>query len=162
MRLLKILTTLICLLVVSPQAFAQSESLNPKFSFGFSIGLPTSVHFSARDIGVRGLEIRADAGGILFFLFGYAQLALNLEYHFAEPREVGFYFGLGLVALKILVAGEFSDPNGYPWKFGGQGYVGIDLGPMFIEFGAMQLIDAASTGFLGLFPRVVLGFHGYF
>ena len=160
MRFLKTLMICFCFLLVSPQAFAQSEAVAPTFSIGYSIGVPESLHLAVRNmVGVSGLGVRADIGGVYIFFAAYIQLALNLEYHFAEPRGIGFYFGAGVVAFELLWGGEFLTGNEYKWKLGGQAYIGLDLGPLFLEIGMVQLLDYGAGG---LQPRIAAGFNIYF
>ncbi len=101
------------LLLISPSALAQSEPTEPKFGIGVSLGIPTDLRFIARDIaGVQGLGVRADVGGFYYIIGAYVQAALNLEYHFAVPEEIGFYLGAGLTVYKsifeVFAASNFS------------------------------------------------------
>ncbi len=168
MRFLKILIVLFAILLVSRNALAQdliapTQSSPSTFSIGFSLGVPSSIHFSLLDIGgVEGLRLRADVGLFVIPFVGFAQGALNAEYHFAQPQEVGFYFGAGVVVFKILAAGEFLPPEGYyPLQFGGQVYAGLDVGPLFLELGIIQLLTGTNSG-SSTVPRIAFGFYIYF
>lgn len=160
MRILKILIVIFGFLLISPNAFAQSEPVQPKFGIGISLGLPSSIHFLARDVVNPGLGLRIDFGG-LYFLISYLQIAINLEYHIVSSND-GLYFGLGLVGFEYLFGWELSPENVYKWKLGGQVYVGIGLEPFFLEIGAVQLFNAPSFGSGGFFPRAIIGFNFYF
>ena len=87
----------------------------------------------------------------------------NVEYHFAQPDEIGFYGGIGLVGFKNLVpySGPFQppSPDQYDWKIGGQIYVGLDIGALFIEVGIAPILDAQGPGTVGFLPRFLMGFH---
>jgi hypothetical protein len=157
---------MLCILFASPIAFAQSESVQTRFSIGFSLGYPTSVNFSARNVLVKGLGVRAEVGGFYLVFFGYAQFSLNIEYHTAQPEDIGFYAGFGVVAFKDLV--PTSSPSmpvtqdRYDWKLGAQIYLGLDVGPLFFEFGITPILDFIRPGVHGFVPRLLLGFHLYF
>jgi hypothetical protein len=154
MRFLKILTVFFAILLVSPSALAQSEPVRPKFSIGYSIGLPASLHFFLRDVGVQGLGLRADLGGVTLIIFGYFQAAINLEYHLVPFGAEGFYFGVGFAALQGYFAGGVDAPAlTTPWFLGGQAYVGFDQGQYFYEAGAMAFLNG------GFWFRLAIGYH---
>jgi hypothetical protein len=154
MRLLKILILVLCVTLVAPGAFAQSEDIQPKFSIGYSIGLPASFHFFLRDIGVQGLGLRTDLGGVTLLIYGYFQAAINLEYHLAPIGGEGFYFGVGFAVLQSYFAGLVDAPAiTSPWFVGGQAYVGLDRGQYFYEVGAMAFLNG------GFWFRLAVGYH---
>jgi hypothetical protein len=153
MRLLKIFTVLFAILLISP-AFAQSEPVQPKFSIGYSVGLPASFHFFLRDIGVQGLGLRSDIGGVTLLIYGYFQAAINLEYHLAPEGLDGVYFGLGFAVLEYYAALGVDAPSLIsPWFLGGQAYVGFDQGQYFYEAGAMAFLNG------GFWFRLAVGYH---
>jgi hypothetical protein len=154
MRILKILAVLFAILLISPSAFAQSEAVEPKFSIGYSVGIPSSLHFFLRDIGIQGLGLRTDIGGDTLIIFSYFQAAINLEYHLAPIGGEGFYFGVGFAALQVFFAGGV-DASAYtsPWFLGGQAYVGLDRGQYFYEVGAMAFLNG------GFWFRLAVGYH---
>jgi hypothetical protein len=169
MRLLKILIFVIFPILFSSRAFAQSEPSGftpfqedpPTFSIGFSLGFPSNYHASILDVaGVQGLRLRGDIGAFYFILGLYLQADLNVEYHFAPPREIGFYFGAGIAVFKLSVISEFPNPDNEFWRFGGQVYVGLEFGGVFLEFGLLQSFTGLSNG-TGLLPRFTIGFNFY-
>jgi hypothetical protein len=169
MRILKTLAVFFAILLISPSAFAQSEPSGftpfqedpPTFSVGFSLGFPSSYHVSILDIaGVQGLRLRGDLGAFTLIFLSVLQVDLNIEYHFAKPREVGFYFGVGVVAFSFSVIGEFPNPDNGAWRFGGQIYLGLDLGSLFLEVGIVQSFTGSSNGVQTL-PRIVIGYNFY-
>ena len=140
----------------SPSVFAQSEPIQPKFSIGFSLNIPTDIRFCVRDIaGLEGFAVRADLGGFYFVFGAYVQAALNLEYHFAEAEKDGFYFGLGLTLVQSLlgVSGAANQSG-----TGIQAYLGLELGVSFFEVGVVQFLE---SGYLGI-NRLAFGFNLYF
>jgi hypothetical protein len=154
MRFLKILASLICTTVISPAAFAQSEPVQPRFSIGYSIGLPASLHFFLRDIGIQGLGLRTDLGGFTLIVYGYFQAAINLEYHLAPEGFDGVYFGVGFAVLEYYAALGVDAPSLIsPWFLGGQAYVGFDQGQYFYEAGAMAFLNG------GYWFRLAIGYH---
>jgi hypothetical protein len=166
MRLLKILTVFIGMLLISPSAFAQDAIQSfqedpPTFSAGFSLGFPSSYHASILDFaGIQGLRLRGDLGAFTLIFLSELQVDLNIEYHFAKPREVGFYLGIGVVAFSYSVIGEFPNPDNGAWRFGGQIYLGLDLGSFFFEVGIVQSFTGSSNGVQTL-PRIVIGYNFY-
>ncbi len=154
MRLLKILIVFFAILLISPSVFAQVEPVQPKFSIGYSIGFPASLHFFLRDIGIQGLGLRTDVGGFTLIVYGYFQAAINLEYHLAPVGGEGFYFGAGFAALQGFFAGGV-DASAYtsPWFLGGQAYVGLDRGQYFYEVGAMAFLNGSY------WFRLAVGYH---
>jgi hypothetical protein len=166
MRLLKILTVFFAILLISPSAFAQDTIQPfpedpPTFSAGFSLGFPSSYHASILNVaGVQGLRLRGDVGIFTLILFTYLQADLNLEYHFAPPKGIGFYFGAGLVVFNVSPISEFPNPENDVWRFGGQLYLGLDLGPLFLEVGLVQSFTGSTHGSQA-FPRIVIGFNFY-
>jgi hypothetical protein len=154
MGFLKILMFVISTMLISPGAFAQSEPIQPKFSVGYSVGLPSSLHVFLRDIGIQGLGLRADVGGDTLIIFSYFQAALNLEYHLVPVGMDGFYFGVGFAALQGYFAGGVDTPAlTTPWFLGGQAYVGFDQGQYFYEAGAMAFLNG------GFWFRLAIGYH---
>jgi hypothetical protein len=153
-KFLKILTFVIGAALFSPGGFAQSEPTQPKFSIGYSIGLPASFHFFLRDIGIQGLGLRTDLGGVTLLIYGYFQAAINLEYHLAPVGGEGFYFGAGFAALQGYFAGGV-DASAYisPWFLGGQAYIGFDQGQYFYEAGAMAFLNGTY------WFRLAIGYH---
>jgi hypothetical protein len=169
MRLLKILIFVIFIMLLSSKAFAQSEPSGftpfqedpPTFSIGFSLGFPSGYHVSILDFaGVQGLRLRGDIGAFTLILLSELQVDLNIEYHFAKPRDIGFYFGVGVVAFSISVIGEFPNPDNGAWRFGGQIYLGLDLGSLFLEVGIVQSFTGSSNGVQTLL-RIVIGYNFY-
>ncbi len=154
MRFLKILMFVICAALFLSGAFAQSEPVQPSFSVGYSIGLPSSLHFFLRDLGIQGLGLRTDIGGDTLIIFSYFQAAINLEYHLAPVGSNGFYFGVGFAALQGYFAGGV-DASAFtsPWFLGGQTYVGFDQGQYFYEVGAMAFLNG------GFWFRLAIGYH---
>jgi hypothetical protein len=154
MRFLKVLILALCVVLVAPTAFAQSQAVQPEFSVGYSVGIPSSLHLFLRDIGIQGLGLRADVGGDTLIIFSYFQAAINLEYHFAPFGREGFYFGAGFAALQGFFAGGV-DASAYtsPWFLGGQTYVGLDQGQYFYEVGAMAFLNG------GFWFRLAVGYH---
>jgi hypothetical protein len=144
MRLLKILTLTFCFFLFSSHVFAQSKTVQPKFGIGISLGLPTGLHVFARDMGIRGLGIRVDIGGLLTPVGSGFYPAVNVEYHFAHPRGIGFYVGFGLFALKGIGQTSTFPSTEYPWLFGVQGYIGFELGVLFLELGWMESFFASD------------------
>ena len=143
-------------------AFAQSSALQPKFGIGLSLGLPSSsIHFFARDIGIKGFAFRADAGGFAFMI-SYVQFAVNAEYHFAELGGVGVYFGVGLFAFKGIGYSSTFPSNEYPWLFGVLGSVGFELGALFLEVGWMQSVISSDSIDSRSSPRGIIGLQFYF
>jgi hypothetical protein len=124
MRILRILTVIFAILLISSTAFAQDsiqpfQEDPPTFSIGFSLGFPSGYHVSILDFaGVQGLRLRGDIGAFSLILLSELQVDLNIEYHFAQPRDIGFYFGVGVVAFSISVIGEFPNPDNGAWRFG--------------------------------------------
>jgi hypothetical protein len=154
MRILKILVFVICAALVSPGAFAQSEPVQPSFSVGYSIGLPSSLHLFLRDIGIQGLGLRTDLGGVTLLIYGYFQAAINLEYHLAPKGFDGFYFGVGFAVLEYYAAFGVDAPLLIsPWFLGGQAYVGFDQGQYVYEAGAMAFLNG------GFWFRLAIGYH---
>jgi hypothetical protein len=154
MKFLKILVFVICAAFFSPGAFAQSEDIQPKFSIGYSIGFPASLHFFLRDIGIQGLGLRTDLGGFTLIVYGYFQAAVNLEYHLAPEGLDGVYFGVGFAVLEYYAALGVDAPSLIsPWFVGGQAYVGLDRGQYFYEVGAMAFLNG------GFWFRLAVGYH---
>jgi hypothetical protein len=163
------LTFVIFTMLFPSKVFAQSEPSGftpfqedpPTFSAGFSLGFPSSYHASILDVaGVQGLRVRGNIGGFFFILALYLQMDINVEYHFASPRNLGFYIGAGIAAFKISVIGEFPNPDNDIWRFGGQVYVGLEYGSVFLEVGLLQSFTGSTNG-VGLLPRLVFGFNFY-
>jgi hypothetical protein len=154
MRFLKTSILVLCMMLVAPSACAQSEAVQPKFSIGYSIGLPASFHFFLRDIGVQGLGLRTDLGGVTLLIYGYFQAAINLEYHLAPEGLDGVYFGVGFAVLEYYAALGVDAPSLIsPWFLGGQAYVGLDRGQYFYEVGAMAFLNG------GFWFRLAVGYH---
>lgn len=154
MRLLKISLFVIGAMLFLQGAFAQAEAVQPNFSVGYSIGLPSSLHLFLRDIGIQGLGLRADVGGDTLIIFSYFQAAINLEYHLAPFGAEGFYFGVGFAALQGYFAGGVDGPAlTTPWFLGGQAYVGFDQGQYFYEAGVMAFLNG------GFWFRLAIGYH---
>jgi hypothetical protein len=154
MRFLKILVFVIGAAFFSSGAFAQSEAIQPKFSVGYSVGIPSSLHFFLRDIGIQGLALRTDIGGDTLIIFSYFQAAINLEYHLVPVGSDGFYFGVGFAAVQFYFAGGVDAPAlTSPWFLGGQAYVGFDQGQYFYEAGAMAFLNG------GYWFRLTIGYH---
>jgi hypothetical protein len=154
MRLLKILMLLLCTMLLSSSVFAQSEPVQPKFSIGYSMGIPSSLHFFLWDIGIQGLGLRTDISGDTLIIFSYFQAAINLEYHLAPFGADDFYFGIGFAALQGYFAGGVDAPAlTTPWFLGGQAYVGFDQGQYFYEAGAMAFLNG------GFWFRLAIGYH---
>jgi hypothetical protein len=154
MRFLKTSILVLCMMLVAPSAFAQSEAVQPKFSIGYSIGLPASFHFFLRDIGVQGLGLRTDLGGVTLLIYGYFQAAINLEYHLAPEGLDGVYFGVGFAVLEYYAALGVDAPSLIsPWFLGGQAYMGLDRGQYFYEVGAMAFLNG------GFWFRLAVGYH---
>jgi hypothetical protein len=154
MRFLKILAFVIGAALFSPGAFAQSEDIQPKFSIGYSVGIPASFHFFLRDIGVQGFGLRTDVGGITLLIYGYFQAAINPRVSSCAIWCGWFYFGAGFAALQGFFAGGV-DASAYtsPWFLGGQAYVGFDQGQYFYEVGAMAFLNG------GFWFRLAIGYH---
>jgi hypothetical protein len=154
MQLLKILMLAFFLLLISPSAFAQPETVQPKFSVGFSLGLPSSLHLFLRDIGIQGLGLRADVGGDTLIFLGYFQAAANLEYHLSPIGMDGFYLGVGLAVAETYLLGLVDLPTYFsPWQLAVQAYVGADQGQYFYELGVMAFLDG------GFRLRFAVGYH---
>ena len=167
MRFLNFFMLVCCIMFCSSVVFAQPETIQPRFSVGFSLGIPSSLHFAVRDIaGVAGLGVRADVGGFYVVFFGWFHAALNLEYHLGTVEEGGFYFGLGLVVFKKFVDGmelpmtPIFDQFG--WKFGAQFYVGLEGLSFFLEFGLVPIYQLTEVGSLAFTPRILLGYRYHF
>jgi hypothetical protein len=154
MRSLNILIVTIVFLTFVPHAIAQSDSVQPTFSIGYSIGIPSSLHVFLRDVGIQGLGLRADVGGDTLIILSYFQAAINLEYHLAPVGGEGFYFGAGFAVLQFYFAGLVDAPAmTSPWFVGGQAYVGLDRGQYFYEVGAMVFLNG------GFWFRLAVGYH---
>jgi hypothetical protein len=154
MQFLKILSVFFAILLISPGTFAQTEPVQPKFSVGYSVGIPSSLHFFLRDIGIQGLGLRTDIGGDTLIIVSYFQAAINLEYHLVPFGSDGFYFGVGFAALQFYFAGGVDAPAlTTPWFLGGQAYVGFDQGQYFYEAGAMAFLNG------GFWFRLAVGYH---
>jgi hypothetical protein len=134
MRLLKILTVFIAFLLIAPRAFAQDaiqtfQEDPPTFSIGFSLGFPSSYHASILDVaGVQGLRVRGNIGGFFFILALYLQADINVEYHFAPPRDFGFYIGAGVATFRTSIISEFPNPDNGAWRLGGANLSGFRFG----------------------------------
>lgn len=153
MRIFKVLLVICGLLEIAPNALAQSEFTEPKFSVGFSLGLPSSLHLFIRDIGVQGLGLRADIGGATIIILGYFQAGLNLEYHLTPVGIDGFYLGLGVAALQGFYVGLDASGDPVPWRVALQGYVGFNQGQYFYEVGAMAFLNG------GFWFHFAIGYH---
>jgi hypothetical protein len=156
MRILKVLLVIFGLLQIIPNALAQSEFTEPKFSVGYSLGLPSSLHLFIRDIGIQGLGIRADVGGITIIILGYFQAALNLEYYLSPVGSDGFYFGVGVATLQGFYVGLDASSISAPWRLAVQGYFGFEQGQYFYEAGVMAFLDG------GFWFHFAVGYHFVF
>jgi hypothetical protein len=161
MKLLKIFFVVFVFWSFASIGQAQTQVLEPKFGVGISLGVPSSIHFLARDVGVRGLAIRADFGG-LGFMFAYAQIAVNVEYHFAQPYGVGFYFGGGVLGFDLISTGDFASGIENIWQLGLQIHGGLELGPLWVELGVSKDLSGLKTSNSGFFPHVAVGLQFLF
>jgi hypothetical protein len=165
MRFLRILVFVIGAALFSSGALAQA--VQPKFSVGFSLGIPSSLHVAVRDIaGVAGLGVRTDIGGFYVVFFSWLHVALNLEYHLGTVEEGGFYFGLGFVVFKKFLDGMEPPmtplPDQFGWKLGAQVYVGLEGPNFFLEFGLVPIYELTEVGSFAFTPRILLGYRYHF
>lgn len=148
-------------LQIVPNVLAQSEFTEPKFSVGYSLGLPSSLHLFIRDIGIQDLGVRTDVGGDTVIIVSYFQTTINLEYHSTAVGDAGFFGGVGLIGQKILTIGEFASPTVPPWMLGFQTYVGFEISVLFVELGfSKNFLNLVGWG--DFLPRVVVGSQLYF